>query len=180
MWSYLLEPVTCVAAAVCTSCRTLGWWSESDLASQSFFSAFHQAESSRDGQRGEQTSVSVGPSSSQHQLRELLETWSKLWQTPGEFRTQSQNETSLNTSQSHMYTFKSTRSFTYFNIVTFFDQSSFSRSSFSLAQGAQSCCLRFDLSLDQFECIFVSGRQSWRLCYAVQNLGLFTTVRLCC
>ena len=85
----------------------------------------------------------------------------------------------MNTSESHMYTFKSICSFTYFNIVTFFDQPSFSRSSFSLAQGAQSCCLRFDLSLDQFECIFVSGRQSGRLCYAVQNLELFTTVRLC-
>lgn len=40
----------------------------------------------------------------------------------------------------------------YFNIVTFFDQSAFSGSSFSLAQGAQSSCfLHFDLSLDQFE-----------------------------
>lgn len=41
----------------------------------------------------------------------------------------------------------------YFSIVTFFDQSSFSGSGFSLARGAQSSCQRFDLSLDQFECI---------------------------
>lgn len=42
----------------------------------------------------------------------------------------------------------------YFNIVTWFDQSSFSHLSFSRAQGAQSsCCLHFDLSLHKFECV---------------------------
>lgn len=58
----------------------------------------HQAESSRDGQRGEQTSISVPPPSSQHQLRELLEAGSRFRQTPREFRTQSENETPLITS----------------------------------------------------------------------------------
>lgn len=123
----------------------------------------HQAKSSRDGQRGEQTSVILPSPSPQHQLRELLEAWSRLRQTPGEFRTQSQNETPLSTSLSHMYTYKYTRSFMYFNIVSFFDRSSFCRSGFSLAQGAQSSCyLHFGLSLGLFECTFVSGRRSWR------------------
>lgn len=127
--------------------------SKPDLASQSFF--LHQAEGSRDGQRGEQTPVILPSPSSQHQLRELLEAWSRLWQTPGEFRTQSQNETPLSTSLSHVYTYKYTRSFMYFNIVTFFDQLSFSRSSFR--SGPRSTVIMLSCILIwvwiQFECI---------------------------
>lgn len=65
----------------------------------------------------------------------------------------------------------------YFNIVTFFDQSSFTRSSFSLARGAQSsCCLHFDLSLDQFECIICF----WQTKLAsLLRSKLLTAVRLC-
>lgn len=154
--------------------------SQSDLSSESF--SPHQAEGFRDGQRGEQTSIILPSPSSQHQLRELLEAWSRLWQTPGEFRTQSQNETPLSISLSHVYTYKYTRSFMYFNIVTSFDQSSFSCSSFR--SGTRSTVMM--LSAFWFEsgfslsALFVSGRRSWRLCYTAQNLTLLTAVRLCC
>lgn len=82
---------------------------------------------------------------------------------------------------SHTHTYKYIRSFMYFSIVTFFDQTLFSCSSFSLVQGAPSSCrLHFDLRLDHFECIFVPGGRSWRLCYTLYNLKLLTTLRLCC
>lgn len=64
----------------------------------SHFPLLHQAKSFRDGQRGEQTSISVSPPSSQWRLRKRLEAESRLQQTPWKFGTQSENETPLSTS----------------------------------------------------------------------------------
>lgn len=76
-----------------------------------------QAEGPGDGQRGEQTSVAVPTSSSQQQLRELLETQSGVRKTQREFRTQSQNEASLSICCSTHYTV--------FHFSVFLNQNSF-------------------------------------------------------
>lgn len=152
------------------------------LINKSIQMCVRQAQSSGDGQRGEQTSFTLPSTSSQRQLGEQLETWRRRRQTPGKFSAQNQNEAPLSFfffSVTCMYAFEYYCSFSVCQYCNFVLSVIILLIKFNF--GLRSWIVCFILILGQLECTFVFDRKkNWHLCCLLQNLNSLTAVRLCC